>query len=367
SENLAALRIRDLLSMQSGFRGESSRIMAEAANPVKGFFGLDFKFKPGTEFWYDSGVSNMLSIIITKLTGQCAEAYLKSRLFEPLGIGEYSWEKDKFGNSMGGWGIAMTLEDYAKLGQLYLNGGVWNGKRLLSAEWCKQATTLQTEPDVIDRKISYGYHFRVGPEKAYHLAGMFGQFVWVFPEHNMILAIFGGNLFGPMEDKDPIWHILLPALGGEVVPENFGKNIVEKSVENLDFRRSFDTGEPLIFAPGSKVELSFEDSGKMKKINITIEQSACTVSDDGLMQRYPRGAWGRVDDSEKRDDGMNAGEVWNRAFWPASDTLLLDQLRIDGPGQLMNKIKFSKDGVAEIERIEWYDEPLKIMGRWKAY
>ena len=87
----------------------------------------------------------MLSAIVQKLTGETVQEYLNPRLFEPLGIVEPIWGMSPEGVNLGAGGIAVRTEDLAKLGQLYLQGGTWNGERLLSEQWVEAATSRQIQ------------------------------------------------------------------------------------------------------------------------------------------------------------------------------------------------------------------------------
>lgn len=365
SENLAMLNIRDLLTMRTGYLAESSKIMFDAANPAKGFLSIDFAVKPGTKFHYDSGVSNMLSLVITKITGQSVEAYLKPRLFEPLGFGSYYWDNDKFGNSLGGWGLSVTLEDFAKLGQLYLDKGKWNDKQILNSQWCESATSRQTE--LVTDKISYGYHFWVGPEKVFHMSGMFGQFVWIFPEEKFIVATLGGNLFGPMIPKDPIWEILLPSIHGSLTIKNQGAENLADILENLSFIRSSDASQTVKFTNDTEIELQIENEKAEEKETCKIRFSDKIILSlpDGFSQEFTRGKWHKGQIPPSNSNKISNLEVWTRAYWPQADTLILDEVELNGPGQVIRTFKFEDSGEVNCETIYWHSEPIKSSGKWK--
>ena len=82
---------------------------------------------PGTIFYYDSGNSHLLSAILTKVTGKSALDYARETLFGPLGIDDVMWRADPQGVSGGGAGLYMHPRDMAKIGYLYLRGGMWDG------------------------------------------------------------------------------------------------------------------------------------------------------------------------------------------------------------------------------------------------
>ena len=99
--------------------------------------------EPGAPFVYNSAATYMLSAIVQKLTGMKLIDYLQPRLFEPLGIEGAAWESCPRGINMGGWGLEVRTEDIARFGQLYLQKGMWQGKRLIPEAWVKEATSRQ--------------------------------------------------------------------------------------------------------------------------------------------------------------------------------------------------------------------------------
>ena len=143
SENLAAMRIRHLLTMSTGHSSDVvDGFRLGESGLVRAFLELPVEHVPGTHFVYNTPASCMLSAIVTKVTGQTLADYLKPRLLDPLGI-DADWELTAEGISNGGYGLSIRTEDIAKFGQLYLNKGVWQGRRLLPEEWVSQATSKQ--------------------------------------------------------------------------------------------------------------------------------------------------------------------------------------------------------------------------------
>ena len=127
SENLKAMKVRDLLSMSGGHDTEPRS--AAGGPSVKQFLAHPVVYQPGTHFQYNTMGAYVLSAIITKVTGQTTLEYLTPRLFQPLGIESPRWESSPEGNSLGGSGLWLRTEDIAKFGQLYLQKGRWNGRR----------------------------------------------------------------------------------------------------------------------------------------------------------------------------------------------------------------------------------------------
>lgn len=122
SKNLAAMRVRHLLSMSTGHKQEPNmgRMSGDKqADWVKGFLSASVQHKPGAPFVYNSAASHMLSAIIHKATGQPLLDYLTPRLFEPLGIQPAHWDQDPRGIYTGGWGLMIRTEEIARFGQMW--------------------------------------------------------------------------------------------------------------------------------------------------------------------------------------------------------------------------------------------------------
>src|SRR4051812_9188252 len=126
SDNLKAMRVRDLLTMTCGHDTEAKAV--GGAPSVKQFLAHPVPHTPGTHFQYNTMGSYTLSAIVTKVTGETTLDYLKPRLFEPLGIENPTWDSSPEGNSLGGYGLHLCTEDIAKFGQLYLQKGKWQSK-----------------------------------------------------------------------------------------------------------------------------------------------------------------------------------------------------------------------------------------------
>lgn len=129
SSRLAAITIRDLLTMNSGFN-QTDDVRNNETEWVKKYLAIDVVAEPGTKFKYDSMDTYLLAAIIQKVTGQTVFDYLKQRMFEPLHITEANWETSPEGINCGGWGLYLQSESLAKFGQLLLNKGSWQGRRL---------------------------------------------------------------------------------------------------------------------------------------------------------------------------------------------------------------------------------------------
>ena len=215
SDNLKAMRVRDLLTMSTGQHAEDvAKFSFDSAEPlVKLFLSLPVAHKPGTYFWYNTPATFMESAIVQKVTGQTVFDYLNPRLFEPLGITGATWEmKQQY--TYGGSGLHLRTEDIAKFGELYLQKGNWQGKQLVPAAWIATATARQTSngsnPDS-DWEQGYGFNFWRCRHGVYRGDGAFGQFCIVMPEQDAVVAITSGSrdMQGVL---NLVWDKLLPAM-----------------------------------------------------------------------------------------------------------------------------------------------------------
>lgn len=191
------ITIKNLLTMSAGVAFNESGTVLEQ-DWVKAFMESHCSFEPGSEFFYNSMNSYMLSAVISQKTGQNVFEFLRPRLWEPLGIRTATWESCPCGCNKGGWGLNLTLEDMAKIGQLHLQNGVWEagGRKLqlIPEDWIKQATSSQ-----IDKEgTGYGFHiWQSFIPGAYQFLGAYGQGVLVLPGLDMVVAYTadGGDLF----------------------------------------------------------------------------------------------------------------------------------------------------------------------------
>src|SRR5262249_20836020 len=145
SANLRAMRVRDLLRMNTGHQTEAQLFREEPGKAqdltwTKKFFAHPVPFKPGTHFLYNSPATYMLSAIVQKTTGMTVLDYLRPRLFEPLGFENPTWVASPQGVSAGAYGLMVRTEEIARFGQLYLQKGMWKGRQLIPAAWVEQAT-----------------------------------------------------------------------------------------------------------------------------------------------------------------------------------------------------------------------------------
>lgn len=197
SDTLKELDIYNLLRMSSGLVADPVGPIWSGVleNPVREGLQGGFSFYPGEKFSYNSFNTFLLSAIVTKVTGKPAHKYLEEKLFTPLGIRNYVWDTTLEGYSMGGWGLYLTTEGLAKMGQFLLNKGEWKGKRLLSEKWVEAMTSPHIAPlgnydSNPDLYSGYGYQTWMCSRKgSFRLDGAYGQWVIICPDKNAVIVI----------------------------------------------------------------------------------------------------------------------------------------------------------------------------------
>lgn len=191
------MTVRMLLNMSTGtFFNEAGSAMG--TDWERDFLHAPVKHEPGSAFDYNSMNTYMLAAIVRRKTGGTLTDYLKPRLYQPLGIECYYWETCPNGTEKGGWGLSLTPESVAKIGQLYLNRGVWRTfwgeKRLISEQWIEEATRPQI--DTPHGEITYGYGHQIwmtARKGSFLFNGAFGQYMLALPDLNVIIVLFSGS------------------------------------------------------------------------------------------------------------------------------------------------------------------------------
>jgi CubicO group peptidase (beta-lactamase class C family) len=353
SKNLQAMRVRDLLRMQSGQHEEALRAFSFRSdeNLVKKFLSLPVEHKPGTHFVYNTPGSYILSAIVQKATGQTALDYLRPRVLEPIGIEDAVWDKSAQGISYGGFGLHLRTEDIARFGQLYLQKGEWNGRQLVPAEWVAEATKLQTSngssPNS-DWDQGYGYQFWRCRPGFYRGDGAHGQFCIVMPQYDAVVAITSGTKDMQLV-MNLVWDNILPAF--HVVPIAANPEGEAKLKERLA-HLAIPTQDGAATSPQAKAiagkrYVFSENRPKLEAIKFAPAgengEQAITLKIAGKDQKIVagQGAW------EKGTMTFNDGpeKIAASGAWTADDTYTLKVLRYEGPFATQYRLHFAGDTV----------------------
>ena len=183
--------VENLLTMTSGVTFNESGIIS-GNDWLTSYLNSSITGTPGENFLYNSLNSYVLSAIVTERTGQTLTEYLEPRLFAPLGITHYFWETCPKGITKGGWGLFLCTEDMAKLGQLYLQKGKWNGQQIIPEFWVEVSTAKHKES--IEGTFGYGYQLWMEERPgSFEFNGMLGQNVIIYPDLDMVIVTNAGN------------------------------------------------------------------------------------------------------------------------------------------------------------------------------
>ena len=348
SNNLKAMRVRDLLRMSAGHQSEV-KLGPDVLSP-KSFLAHPVPFKPGTHFLYNTPATFMASAMVQKATGQTVLDYLRPRLFEPLGIANPTWDANFQGISLGGYGLSVRTEDIAKFGQLYLQKGKWKGKQLVPASWVEEATALQTSNGSnpkSDWEQGYGYQFWRCRNGIYRGDGAHGQFCIVIPEQDAVVAITSGlgDLQGVL---NLVWDKLLPALQADPISEDpDAQRKLQARLKNLAIPRPKGSpSSPILAQVAGKTYAFPSNDRKLESIRVEAGANpgdlAIVTKTDGREQRIEVAG----DDWKKGTiSGPPLGEknITAAGAWTADDTYTAKVVLYETPYIVTRTFRFAGD------------------------
>ncbi len=237
-KRFAFITVRHLLAMTTGIAFSEAGSVTDH-DWLETFFLSSMKFAPGAKFSYNSMNSYVLGRIVSKISGEGLSEFLDKRLFSPLGITNYFWEKGPEGIEKGGWGLYLSPESWAKIGTMVLSDGVFNGTRIVSSEWIRQTASTQARTPELLGDFNYGYQTWVGRNTDEILFnGMLGQNVWISPKNNIVTVIMSGN--NEMFQESPALEIVRKYLGTDIadtLDNGDYKVLLEKERRFFDSRR----------------------------------------------------------------------------------------------------------------------------------
>jgi CubicO group peptidase (beta-lactamase class C family) len=214
------MTIEDLLTMQCGFEWEGPDIpghtwwsAVKSGNPIKYTLNRPMSSEPGSEWYYNGGCSHLLSAILTQVSGMTTLEFGRQYLFEPLGVTQVFWPRDPYGFYYGGQDIHLRPMDMAKIGQLFLDRGVWGDEQIVPAEWVEESTLTHIR---LDNFIGYGYQWWTIPRHGvFYASGWKGQSIFVIPDMDMVV-VFTASLgdYDPDPGIELLLDFIIPAVDG---------------------------------------------------------------------------------------------------------------------------------------------------------
>jgi CubicO group peptidase (beta-lactamase class C family) len=194
---LGEIRLRHLLTMSSGFNAallmlDQRRGPGAPDDYVRYMLAQPVPVQPGAAFHYSSADSYLAGCMLENRAGMTLRDYVYARILQPLDIPYPEWEHCPHGHTFGGGGMSLRTADMAKLGQLYLDGGAWQGRQIVPREWVAEATRKQidTAPSEDRWQCGYGYQFWLDPfPGAYRADGLWGQYTHVLPHRRAVVSL----------------------------------------------------------------------------------------------------------------------------------------------------------------------------------
>lgn len=384
------LKMRHILTMSAGMES-----MPDVTDPdwKRKFFQMKIVHEPGTAFYYNSIACSMVGACIVKKTGIGLREYLKPRLFDKIGIDNscIRWYRHGDGTENGSGGIVTTTEDNARLMQLFLQGGKWEGEQIISQNWAQFAIRLQN--DKIDspgrpQNLGYGGMMWVMNDMFY-ADGAMGQLAVGFPEQDMIISLnqtvsdpdanrkmrdvlfgFASKINESALPEDPVGQAALQKIcsclaiaspkyapNSPVIPDINGRRCRVR-----DGHVSFFAEDLVIFNEEYQEEVyAFTFRFKQRLLLLTVESESgvhtMCVGMDG--RRYTNHIEGKIP----------VTELLLNAFWEDSNTLKLDIRWMESCRSRSISFQFGTDGVqiiSEVVPVGGFDvEPLKAYAVWE--
>jgi hypothetical protein len=362
SSYVTGMKVRHLLAMASGHAADTgAKLMKGGPDIVRSFLSIPLDQEPGSLFCYNQGCTYTLSAIITKLTGERLVEYLRPRLFDPLGIEQAHWAQTAEGIDQGYSGLHVVTESIAKLGQLHLQNGRWEGNQLVPESYVAEAHRKQVDnshqSENPDWQQGYGFQFWVCRHGAYRGDGAYGQFCVVIPGADAVIACTS-QVHDMQAQLNLFWQHLLPALAGhapvdhatdERLADRLGHlstAFIDAQEDQLGQRVTFTrAGEPAPYTEGLSA-VRVEPAERGVRLTVVIDGV------DHPLQLRP-GRW-----TEGELPGLNYSPLAAVAVtggWTAVDEFQADIVSLSSPHRLQLRAKAGQEPTVEAG---WYAPPL---------
>ncbi|MEX0721204.1 MAG: serine hydrolase [Balneolaceae bacterium] len=216
----ATITIRNLLTMQTGLETTSRENYGPwiaSDNWTEFVLNQPMKDKPDGEMAYSTGVSHLLSAIITEASGMSTREFAEKYLFAPLNIRVGDWERDPQGYYMGGNNVALIPADMIKIGQMILNTGLYEGDRVLPQNWIKESFKTYTTSPI--NSYNYGYMWwnrTMAGHRVYFAWGFGGQFIFIIPQLDSVVVVTSN--IDPTDHDREYQHPIFDLLEHQVIP-----------------------------------------------------------------------------------------------------------------------------------------------------
>lgn len=367
------LTVRHLAGMVNGLESvclanDEGTLEAMKASPDWVQFALDRKMtsQPGSVFCYDSPGMHLLSAILEKATGMTALEFARQNLFEPLGIHQVMWLTDPQGHNIGSEGLYLYPRDAAKIGFLWQNNGVWDGKQIISAAWVQDAVKAHITTGLND---DYGYGWWVMKDPAdqnkYAAVGRGGQRIGMYPGLNTIIVTTGGG-FEPSDATSLLAPTVvdltkpLPANSQGAAALDAALTVIAQSpaptaVAALPEIARVISGKTFVLDPNPKqlktLRLDFDGSAEGKMLLTFADTQAPREGKVGLDGVY------------RLSPGRNNLPAGMRGFWSDGQTFFLEYDEIANHDAYSLRMRFEGNQVTMDAKERAHESGFTVTGR----
>jgi len=233
SSPIGSVRLVNLLTMRTGLAADGNDPesfgyednLDAAENPLSFVLSVPSIEKPGTRYRYNSLSAYVSGMVIGRATGKGLEDFARENLFEPLKIERWNWQKDRAGYTKGQGNLFLTARGFARIGEMVLNGGSYNGRQVVSSKWIEESLKSRFDISGSDPYASgYGYYWY---QQTYNWKGRFiegffasgngGNKIYVIPEIDLVVSVMSrayGKRYGQRRSEEILKAILaeLPSL-----------------------------------------------------------------------------------------------------------------------------------------------------------
>lgn len=368
-KKIKGITIEHLLTMTAG------KTISVLANKEKNdWFDIFVNGKkiaePGEEFHYISEYTYALGRMLTEVTGLTIGEYLNPRLFEPLGIEKPFWETDNEGYEAGAWGLYWSIEDMAKIAQLFLNLGEWDSVQVVPREWMETMISplISDLTSLYATDLGFGYQIWANYEGTYYrFEGFYGQYIFIYPKHNAFIVTQSGDArqyeilplvdkYFPAAFKDAKIEIsdedkanyksFIENISYDILKPGPRDYAVEESINNNCYRIT-----KKFYLTMQSIPVSFvlaKQPGKMANISFDFKENFAVMSWDE--KNYDRQSLIINLDGEIRYSTLLLGQNESHAYacgkWLANGKFRVQVISIESPEVKTFTFNFMKKGIS---------------------
>ncbi len=249
------------------------------------FFAAPFAHDSGTVFKYENTDPYILSAVINKVTGMDMMDYLKPRFLDKLKLNPYHLKDDE-GMTVGYSTIRLRMEELARFGQCYMDGGVWEGERIFSEEWVKDATAKHIDTLAAKRKVKdddwkqgYAYLMWRGQHNSFRFCGAFGQICACYPDYDLMICLNSGHTQVVQDELDSFYENILTKLE-DSLPENpEALESLRRRCASLSLPQKYSPASPMVPVVSGK-HYEVHDDEYVTGAQLDFEDDVCHVTLD---------------------------------------------------------------------------------------